>query len=77
MHQPMRGGGFQVRGEREHNANLVVERVILAIHDLATRQGATRAKVMKALKAEGFTPAEIAEATRRMLNDITAKEPKA
>ena len=66
MHQPMQGAMRQTKGEREHNANLVIERVILAIHDHGSRPGATRAKVMKALKAEGFTPAEIAEAARRM-----------
>jgi hypothetical protein len=53
-------------GEKELNADLVIERVMLAIHDLATRPGATSASVMRALKSEGYTPEEIALGARRM-----------
>ena len=56
-------------GEKEHNAELVIERVMLAIHDLATRTGATSASVMRALKSEGFTSEEIALGAQRMFGD--------
>lgn len=67
MMQPMQGARRQSgMGEREWQANLVIERCMGAIFDHATRPGASRAKVMRALKSEGFTAHEIAEATRRM-----------
>ena len=66
MHQPMQGAMQQVKGQRENDADLVIERCIAALYDLGSRPNATRSGVMKALKSEGFTSAEIAEAARRM-----------
>ena len=39
-----------------------IDRCLMALHDHGTRPGATSNTVIKALKADGFTPAEIQEA---------------
>lgn len=70
--QPMQGAGRQTNRDRrgmtqaQHEHSLVIERVIVAIHDLASRSGATARGVRAKLKKEGFTPAEIAEAVDKM-----------
>jgi hypothetical protein len=82
MMQPMQGAGRQTERDRrdrrgmtqaqcEHS--LVIDRVIIALHDLGSRPGATARVVRAQLKKEGFTPAEIAEAVGKM---AAVKEPK-
>jgi len=44
------------------------DKAIIAIYDYSTRPGATAAKVRKALKKDGFTPAEIVTAVKAMEN---------
>lgn len=53
-----------------------LERCIVALHDLGSREGATMASVKKALRDEGFTNGEIAEACEEMLLGKLAKEGK-
>lgn len=47
-------------------AAIRIERAIIALADLASREGATAKGVMKALKKDGFTPEEIAKAVKCM-----------
>ena len=60
--EPDRRGMTQAQYEH----SLVIERVIIALHDLGSRSGATAKGVRSQLKEEGFTPAEIAEAVKKM-----------
>lgn len=43
-----------------------IDRAVLALHDHGTREGATAKSVMRAMKRDGFTEAEIAAAAERM-----------
>ncbi|WP_333846932.1 hypothetical protein [Phaeobacter italicus] len=45
---------------------LQVQRCIIAIHDLGTREGATKTKVMAQLKKDGFTARQIKKAVELM-----------
>ena len=45
---------------------LEVKRCIIALHDLGSRDGATRKGVIDQLKEEGFTTEHISEAAKRM-----------
>lgn len=72
MMQPMQGAGRQTERDRrgmtqaQYEHSLVIERVIIALHDLGSRDGATAKGVRVQLKKEGFTPAEILEAVEKM-----------
>lgn len=75
MMQPMREAGRQKERDRcdrramtqaQYEHSLVIDRVIIALHDLGSRPGATANGVRSQLKKEGFTPAEIAEAVGKM-----------
>ncbi len=48
-----------------------VDRCLMALHDHGTRPGATSNKVINALKADGFTPAEIQAAVVVMRGETT------
>lgn len=43
-----------------------IDRAIIALHDHGSREGATTASVMAAMKRDGFTAQEVAEAAKRM-----------
>jgi hypothetical protein len=72
MMQPMQGAGRQTERDRrgmtqaQFEQSHVTDRCILAIHDYGTRSGVTRVKLMRQLKADGFTAFDISEAARRM-----------
>jgi len=78
MMQPMQGAGRQTERDRrgitqaQYEHSLVIDRVIIALHDLGSRPGATAKGVRAQLKKEGFTPAEISEAVGKM---AAQKEP--
>ena len=80
MMQPMQGAGRQTDRDRrgmtkaKYSHSLVIDRVIIAIHDFASRPGATAKGVRAQLKKEGFTPAEISEAVGKMAAQKEADE---
>lgn len=52
--------------QAQYAHSLVIDRCVIALHDFGSREGATRAKVMSQLKAEGFTANEISEAVSKI-----------
>lgn len=59
--------------QAQYENSLVIDRCIIALHDLGSREGATRAGVMAQLKRDGFTPKEISVAVEKMTSN--SKEP--
>jgi len=52
--------------EAEYTHSLAVDRCVIALHDLGSRDGATAKGVRAALKKEGFTNREIQAAVEKM-----------